>query len=488
MKGARTPSPASPPALPLDTLTATALAFSVAQKAIALAKKEEVFAAAVQVYFFSDDGGYGREISVPCPPLEDLQLAVMVTEEFRALSEYLWSQGAFRFKHDEALGRQTWESARVWFHLVYTAMVWSFRRTVQKQYAFTGSVPEKWVIDGRILRSTLSDIIEGQAESGSDTRLVTAVCSLSGLGFPDGTANRFGPELVLRKWSHRERAVFLAEHDKEFLLHDGKSPGAGRPTLAIAELALRLPADVVANEDGPRREVAWRLDLVKLALAIASRSANPPAEGTCLIFGRSGAVMSRMNRDHSLSGFGVPRGPYVEVSRDQVREATRFYRAFASQADRVSGLNNALLYFGRSCTAALDSDVLLDAVSGMDHVLTSPGTDAGYRFRLHGTAVLSRRRAHVDPRETFDLLKKLYEARSGPAHGGELSTKVTDAPIAARLALADLIASVVELASAGELRSEDGPKAWQQIEAMVRRRAAAPERRPRSLKSSRSGT
>lgn len=159
-------------------------------------------------------------------------------------------------------------------------------------------------------------------------------------------------------------------------------------------------------------------DLMDVVIGALGLSADGRAAFTLLAsgiyspyawFGLSGGF------DRYTSGVG-------EAIKLGAADIETFKRVFADVAaiDTDNSLKHLRLPFSRLRAAAHRSDSddrLVDIVVGMESLLVSGSTaEIGFRFRLHGAALLPDSFGNI--KERIEFLKELYNLRSNVVHGG----------------------------------------------------------------------
>ena len=167
------------------------------------------------------------------------------------------------------------------------------------------------------------------------------------------------------------------------------------------------------------------------------------AEGVCVYEGGLREWRGVLRRDDNP-------GIVVSLNEPSVLRCKELVRVFREGEAARPDLKQALWHFGRACVAVLPRDILLESAIGLDSVLVPNPGESGYRFRLHGTVMLSKVRK--DPvLEIYDMMRDIYGERSRAAHGNRPAEEIERNALAARKALGDVILAISNLISNGEL-------------------------------------
>jgi hypothetical protein len=210
----------------------------------------------------------------------------------------------------------------------------------------------------------------------------------------------------------------------------------------------------IGGSDLPLTDLGEHLDLLKWAIVVALDVDEPPAEGTCILMGRSERIW-RFRRDESGSG------PHA-LSAESIRRCTTLTTEFRTAAANWTegDLERGLWHFGRACVVVSARDILLESAIGLDSLLVPGGGEARYRFCLHGATFLSPKLG--SPENLSRELDEIYAERSHAAHGRQ-PRRATQLAFRARKFLAKSIESIITLTIGGNLDPRDGsvPKAIQ---------------------------
>jgi hypothetical protein len=189
----------------------------------------------------------------------------------------------------------------------------------------------------------------------------------------------------------------------------------------------------------PLRIASSQIDLVKLALTAQSSQEGILTEGPILLFSASGVVEEELDRQARRSRHPCPSLTNLESARES-------FCRIAEASEKCTDVEAAVYMFGRATTAPFAREQGLEAVTGLDRLL-SPGSNPTYAVPLHAALLLADDLAARE--NVFETVKTFFEFRSGVAHGG-FPKNLDDAFLPA-VYLARVIHRYCELAASGEI-------------------------------------
>jgi len=216
------------------------------------------------------------------------------------------------------------------------------------------------------------------------------------------------------------------------------------------------------------QEIADRVDLVKWALMAAIDNSDSLIEGTITYEDMLGGQVTPIGFNFFRREVQKDEGTVYKMTDDAARHAKSLVGEAIGLCEKMPDLKQAFWYWGRSCLASIDRDVLLDAVIGLESLLVPNPGESRYRFCLHGAALLA---SCPDDAETMAKeLRTIYDKRSSAAHGRK-EDRLEQAS-RARQYLRDAISGVIGLINGGIIKpsprkSKEIPK---EIERQVLRR------------------
>ncbi|MGF7117169.1 hypothetical protein [Methanobacterium oryzae] len=261
----------------------------------------------------------------------------------------------------------------------------------------------------------------------------------------------------IRRWSKKERAIFMSLHINDYLWDDFKSP-------IHHDVFVEIDSEFLEEDGSIRSGILFdMIDLIKWVFMVLSKNPMPIAEGTCIMGIEGTGITPRFRHDEKQFGGNVI------INRDMAERAKDLINAFYSTSEEFEDLWVALKFFGRACLAKLEIDSLIESVIGLEKLLV--GRDnLSYQFRLHGATIFSTRYEHSKISdfenegalfESKDKLvnwfNKLYGKRSNFVHGNYKETD--EYAKSAIYALAVIIEGIIYLQNKGLLEYElDGKK------------------------------
>ncbi len=384
----------------------------------------------------------------------EVVMAARHSDVGQRLLDFLWENGLFKLRLTRADGapvrRDGWE-VNAWGRLLR----WPLDHLLESHVLTRASLRQDltpWAIDEPELHRTAAALADRIASGMSRVR---AVSPIAWLKWPEGFPQSYELEegVRLRAWTMEEYCVFMTHHGDEYQqnqLLTGFNSGC-------VEIEFRAHD----SEPAVLQRVAETLDRVKWALMVAAGATDSFHESSTVIDGGAGRRYRPLRRE--ALPFDGRSHFSLRVSAETLQQAkARLEELGCASGCDTRRLSSALTFLGRALTASLGRDSLLEAAIGLEGLCVRKGQNT-YKFPLHVAAVL---RDALPDDDVFPDLKKIYDVRSGAAHG---SLNAGDDPLAprARFLLAQAVAAVLDLRGRGELV---GPKIPEAIEALVRRR------------------
>lgn len=293
--------------------------------------------------------------------------------------------------------------------------------------------PEAWALEKEYLIDSINSSILYLIEyPANNVHYIKAICPIFNIEF---NANEIilSKEIKIKEWSTRDRAILMSSHHDAFLWQDDFGRG---PTFSKYFIEMELNVKAGAS---PHEAIASNIDCIKWAAMTAANSENPPSEGVCIVLTKGGTRLNSIRREDSL------KGEKYSLNQQKLDTFISLFYKFNNSVTKNYGLDKALWHFGRSCTSSIQRDILLEAVIGIDSIVSSDSRDSFYRFCLHGSALLKANDSRIDA-TIYEELKQIYGRRSSAAHGtGPIANKQSDLHEKARLYLSKMIESVLIL-------------------------------------------
>ena len=363
--------------------------------------------------------------------------------EANALTDYLWSRGAWKKvltrDDDQAPTREAWERF-AWGDLIHGTLLHLATRTAAKQLVQSPCF-DLWGLDDAELARAATDV--SAAVCGSPRR-VRATCPTLGLQV-EGSVVSLAPGIQIRSWSTEERCEFLTLHHEEYL--------SGDFTGWFSDGALEVDVDVHALDDETTATaVAGVIDTVKWATEIAANRGTTFRESPTIIETSSGWRGITLRRTSTIRR--VDSWPVLKLGPNEMHTVAGLMNGVRDIRTLSHHIDDAIWLYGRSCNAVLQRDALLDAAVGLEMLLVPNPGESRYRFTLHALAILD-----TDPDAQLEKdLKAIYAGRSVAAHGGDVTRTFDALAPRARGILARVIAAIVALQQSGllDVRSTGG--------------------------------
>jgi len=422
-----------------------------------------------KVYYHKerDDGRISSYAQVPLYSFarEAIWEAIKLPEPQR-LIDFLWSERTHYWPASSNWSDE--ESFR--FNIpriyLYNPIFFALVDLSNRQLAETGSVVH-FGISEKEISEAVDDVVEDQKNLMAGQSRIRGYAFVSEV-FTDSETLEFGKGIRIRRLEGVERAYHQTRNERWVI---GNEFSFLWPSDHMLEIDIKVPRVPSSGSDWIEKlqqPVFNRIDLAKWALMITSATPHPLTEGTIVIWKMVHFASTTAHREsvNAASSISMPKFHLTGAQTIQLKDLTA---RFISGADKIPQLWNLLWHFGRSCVSPSPRDTLLDAVIGLDSILSTPGGNAAYKFQLHGTALLTKEGA--DPEVIYKKMRSLYSTRSKVAHGSSESVSAEEA-YDARTVLARTIESIIALVLTGELEApKKGESLAKAIESVVRRRA-----------------
>ncbi|OEU69939.1 MAG: hypothetical protein BA863_11175 [Desulfovibrio sp. S3730MH75] len=371
------------------------------------------------------------------------------------LVDYLWNCGKPR---KTLIGpkpdKMSW-GRFVFGELVHGPILDMLKDSIIDQLVDSDSV-KLWMVTDEQVKASVSESVQ-RLSKGITT--VIAYCPIRGVKLKDIGAVQLTNNVALRNYTRRERCVLQSKYSSEFLWDDFISPTFAE---VMAEFKYTFRKETLSREEYIG-SVIDDLDLIKLAIFTLKDEKIPIAEGTCVFergyrFDRTAPYQYEPDHEDVFYDWGrLQKGPSmwpnIEISQNESDSLIDIIGLLQQQREKKPDIKQAICHFGRACLAPLSRDVLLESVIGLEGLLVPGGGNSGYRFALHGAAILSNK---DEPDENlFKRLQKLYGGRSGLAHGDTPSSRLDHNAQDARKYLAKVILRLSQLSQQGILPSEE---------------------------------
>jgi hypothetical protein len=430
------------PVLPLDRVLLQELISCAIRAAIRQLKGLDVSGSRQEIVRATDSGFATYEL--PAPNYRSREVwnripAVCAAPESKALTAYLWSRGACEksLTRDDAAvpTRDAWERF-VWGDLLHMPLEEILYHAATESLVNDGTyVP--WRVDDDLVGKVAADIADTLCTGG---RSICAWCPLMWVHVDPGEDLELEPGVRLRAWKPAGQFLFLTRYGREYT-HDDYSHLMGDAVLEIKTRSGEGSANEIATN------VADTLDRAKWALMIAEGSSEPLEESPVVIRGPGGWRGRTLRRGQGFIGNSQER--VKRYSKKNGEAAASLLQLLDRVQQKTGEVRSALWLFGRACTASLARDALLDAAVGLEMLVVPNAGDSGYRFVVHGLAIIE----DEEPGKLETDLKTIYKLRSKAAHGSPRQGEddfVAAAP-RARVLLAKAIHASARLIDSGLL-------------------------------------
>jgi hypothetical protein len=400
------------------------------------------------IYRPTENGSRIENINIPFYSLRSRKEEAIPSDEVKTLLDYLWDhrklKKTLRGPVSDRPGRSSWEKF-VFYDIIRLPLAQTLQTVAIDEAVTTGEVTP-W----RLPEDALDRIVEEVTWriSNNEYRYV-ARCVLASFKEAHGQIWRLGENVRLKFHTKQESHRYLSQNIRDLPFHKNTLFVEKNPvleiTLSISQRQIEeRPTEKI--EDIISRQAGDAIDLVKWALMVSSGQQSPLVEGEIFFECYSGGWLSSRIHMHHIKRQNVEQRPVYrnldEEELNTVRELLEHTPRVREQSDHVHG---ALWHFGRSCLAQLKRDILLEAVIGLEHLLTS-GRSTSYQFRLYGVALMAT--SSTEAENIASELKDIYERRSSAVHSYQ---KETDLASKSRRLLAKAIYSVMELVRDGKL-------------------------------------
>ncbi len=417
------------------------------------------------VYREMDDGYFSTDILAPDYRSKEVWESidrVWRSPGFDELSDYLWENGSFKKNLSPRSDRKSW-ARFAWSDLIHAALLRTLWLSATERLVDDGSV-EPWWVNQSELKESLSEILADEDARANGNVRVRAACLFRAVELPNADKVPLSDTVNLMPCSLRDLLVFFTRFSSVFswseIFHSG---AAVVEVLKFALLEIKRTIPITANADPKVQKlmsVERILDSFKIAAMDATGSDMPVAESRCIIENILGNPSATINRADHLRSF-----PPYRFDANSLAKLKADFNSVIVAAQTNQDFADALFFFGRSATAPLSRDVLLEAAVGLDRLL-AVGSESRYRVSLHGSVLMSDDTEGVDG--AFKRLGAIYNKRSGFAHGSTSDDE--ELAESARTYLARILMTILRLAQSGEINLDDGIR--DQVESYVRHRAA----------------
>jgi len=345
-----------------------------------------------------------------------------------------------------------------------TPVLFAFVDSTSRQIADQGTVRAHSLTESEI-SSVIDEVMLREVDRKCGIKRIYAHLLVSEIDF-EGTEVEIFPGVKIyhlsgaeRRYHHTRNSRWWVRNDLVFL-----------PSDFMMEIETTIPGVEYSQNswvEGLQAPVLNLIDTVKWALMVATENRQPLQEQTVVIrqFRNYPSTIA-----HRESVSHASRLPISHHSLDsiQIREVNSLIGRFMRTVEEIPEFERLLWHFGRSCVAANPRDSFMESAIGLDSVLSTSGPNASYKFKLHGSAVLSGS-SHLG-NDPYSRMKDIYTWRSKAVHG---NTQVLGEDLAreTRWTLAQVIESMISLHESGELKKpKKGRGIAHSLEDLVRRR------------------
>ncbi len=420
------------------------------------------------IYQLEDGRISSQQIAFPFYPLaSDKEKAkeALSSGEIRKLLDYAWERGELQHGlTGPNPQRNSWE------FIVLRDVIHAPLSRILTEAAFDEAVDEGqvtlWAVPERLINKAVGELVLRYCHGRYRYK---ARCPLAWVSGEAGKRWSLGEDLDLCLYTPRERTGYLSRHHGEFLWQDTLSQLI---QMDVAVLEVVLAVDLTFPRLGVpgtglhylEQQIADRIDLVKWALMATLDKSDSLIEGTVSYEHMLGGQLTPIGLNFFRREVQKDEGPVYKMTDDAARQAKSLIGQAIGLREKSPDLQQAFWYWGRSCLASIDRDVLLDAVIGLEGLLVPTAGEIRYRFGLHGAALLA---SCSDDAETMAReLRKIYDKRSSAAHGRK-EDRLEEAS-RARHYLGDVISAVITLIKGGMI--DPSSRISEQIQTQVLRR------------------
>lgn len=358
----------------------------------------------------------------------------------KALTDYIWSHGQLRqtLRRDDnsEVPRSAWERV-VWGELIHSPLHWILLGAALEELVATGTF-RPWGCDAISITTAAKEV--GQRVA-CKRRTLRAHCLLGLRKVAADKPLELEPGIAIEQLSTHEHCVHLTKYSHEYSSGDHFAP------FFDVRLSVTVTTEDLSDHTGVV-EIANAIDRTKWALSIACNRDFAVEEGPAVIRSADGQRCRTLRRDTAMHQGRRHDFEQLPLTTDHGAGAATLLNVYRQALGSVPGLSKAMWLFGRSCTASLARDSLLDAVIGLDSLLVSGGGEGRYRVALHGTALL----ADGDSDKTYEHLQRMYDLRSRAAHSAASEdTKFEEMAPVARSYLARIVHAIARLSNSGAI-------------------------------------
>jgi hypothetical protein len=367
---------------------------------------------------------------------------IWLTQDFRALSDYLFSRNAFqKTLHSDSDRVPTEES---WARWVFAELIHEPILQMLEDQAIAEAVDDKpyalWHVEQSRILETAERLTARHCKKLERT---TVLSPIIGVRMAPGVKVELDAGITIEAWSLRDRCRFLSRYPGEF--HDQMSLFGFFVTLiqVVMDLPIHDGTQPAIPNSLPLERILSRLDLLKWAFMLDQAQDCPFGESIVAIENANSRTISAQHRQE-----GWPQYGSFDTTEAHLEAVKARLKRFAATAAKTDEVDRALWHFGRSCVSALPRDVLLEAAIGLELLLVPDPGDSNYKFSLHGSVLLSK--VAASPQETSKLLGEIYKQRSRAAHGAK-EADFKSLAARARMMLGQAIAAVIDLDQTGAI-------------------------------------
>ncbi|HEX3694518.1 MAG TPA: hypothetical protein VH374_03925 [Polyangia bacterium] len=363
--------------------------------------------------------------------------------ETEELTGYLWERGALKKKISTegqvAPGKDSW-ARFVWGELIHGPLLHLLREAAIRELNDTGGFTP-WELGHEEVRLAAEEIARRLCKSG---RRVVALCPVVGLALGDD-CDRFESEVgvVIYRMTEDRKRLLLSRFESEFVDEDMLSWAAD----ALVEITQTFSAE---DDDDVARSIASALDRIKWSTLVTAEGTVPVEEGPVIIRGPAGWRGRTLRRGDPV--VGNRSWPHHRITEDTWRAIAAAIEELKKAESATVELEQAVWHFGRSCTATIGRDIVLESAIGLEHLLVPDSGEATYKLSVHGLALLGASEGF----SVADELVDIYRMRSQAAHGsGSSEHKFKETAPRARMLLAKAIWAIVRGINGGSVRVTD---------------------------------
>ena len=336
--------------------------------------------------------------------------------EMRAFFDYLWDMGELqKTLTGPDPQRVNWELL-VFYEVVHDTAARVMEDLAIDETTDTGHITLCRIPDSSLeaaLGEVYSRTIEGKTS-------YIAKCPLGWIKSRAGASWALDSDISLTIPTEQERARYLSRHHNKMIWHDTMS-GLIQNDVALLEISgsaevaqLRKGRPPKTGTDLIEEHIADAIDVVKWALSVEKAHAPPLVEATITYQDVLGGPLA-------IVGFGAFRrqeahqGIVYDLSKMDMEKVSSLVKKARRASQELTDLKESFWYWGRACLAALERDVLVESVIGLENLLVANRGESRYRFGLHGAALLCG--PDSDKHSVAKELKRLYDKRSSAVHG-----------------------------------------------------------------------